>query len=65
MEVRINMEVFTNFYDFFGLDLLADSATFVDLINNIFQIGLGLFITCFFIKSLFSLMLNIFNYRLM
>ena len=43
------MEVFTNFYDFFGLDLLADSATFVDLINNIFQIGLGLFITCFLV----------------
>ena len=59
------MEVFTSFYDFFGLDLLADSATFVDLINNLVQIGLGLFIVCFFIKALFALMLNLFSYRFM
>lgn len=59
------MEVFTSFYDFFGLDLLTDTATFVDLINNLIQIGLGLFIVAFFIKALFSLMLNVFNYRLM
>lgn len=59
------MEIFTSFYDFFGFDLLADSASFVDLINNIFQIGLGLFIVCYFIKSLFALMLNLFNYKIM
>lgn len=59
------MEVFENFYDFFGFELLADSATFVDLINNIVQIGLGLFITCFFIKALISLMIVPFNSRLM
>lgn len=59
------MQIFNDFYDFFGLELISESATLVDLINNFIQIGLGLFIVCFFIKSLFSLMLNVFNYRLM
>lgn len=59
------MDIFNSFYDFFGFELLSETATFVDLVNNILQIGLGLFIVAFFIKSLFSLMLNIFNYRIM
>lgn len=59
------MEIFTDFYNFFGLDLLTESATLVDLINNLVQIGLGLFITCFFIKALFTLMVFPFNYRMM
>lgn len=58
------MEIFESFYNFFGFELLSDSATLVDLINYFLQIGLGLFILCFFIKALFSLMLNIFNYRM-
>lgn len=59
------MEVFNDFYDFFGFELISQSATFVDVINNILQIGLGLFIVCFFIKALFALMSNVFNYRIM
>lgn len=59
------MDIFNSFFDFFGLELLTESATFVDLINNLVQIGLALFIVCFFIKSLFALMLNIFNYKFM
>lgn len=59
------MEIFTSFYDFFGLDLLTESATLVDLVNNLVQVGLGLFITCFFIKALFSVMITPFNSRLM
>lgn len=59
------MDIFNSFYDFFGFELLSETATFVDLVNNILQIGLGLFIVAFFIKSLFSLMLNIFNYKIM
>lgn len=55
------MEIFTDLYDFFGLDLLADSATFIDLINNLVQVGLAIFIVCFFIKALFALMTNIFG----
>lgn len=59
------MEIFTEFYDFFGLDLLTESATLIDLVNNLVQIGLGLFITCFFIKALLSVMITPFNSRLM
>lgn len=59
------MEIFTDFYNFFGLDLLTESATLVDLVNNLVQIGLGLFITCFFIKSLLCVMITPFNSRLM
>lgn len=59
------MEVFTDFYDFFGLELLSETATFVDLLNNVIQIGLGVFITCFFIKSLLTVMIAPFNSRLM
>ena len=55
------MEIFNSFYEFFGLELLSESATLVDLINNIVQVGLALFIICFFIKALFALMINIFR----
>lgn len=55
------MEIFNSFFDFFGLDLLTESATLVDLINNLVQIGLAMFILCFFIKALFALMINIFR----
>lgn len=57
------MDIFNSFYDFFGLELLSQSANIVDLFNNLLEIGLGLFILCFFIKSLFACILNIFNYR--
>lgn len=58
------MEIFNSFYDFFGFDLLAESATFIDLINHMFQVGLALFIVCFFLKSIFALMLNMFNTKM-
>ena len=55
------MEVFNSLYDFFGLELISESATFIDLINNLLQVGLSVFIVCFFIKALFSLMSCIFG----
>ena len=55
------MEIFNSFYEFFGFELLSDSATLVDLINSLVQIGLAVFILCFFIKALFSLMISIFR----
>lgn len=55
------MDIFNSFYDLFGLDLLTESATFVDVVNNSFQIGLGIYILCFFIKSLFACMSGIFS----
>lgn len=41
------MDIFNSFYDFFGLELLSQSANIVDLFNNLLEIGLGLFILCF------------------
>lgn len=55
------MDIFNSLYDFFGLELIGESATFIDLINNLLQVGLAVFIVCFFIKALFALMCNIFN----
>lgn len=55
------MEIFNSFYEFFGLELLSDASTLADLINALVQVGLGVFIICFFIKALFSLMINIFR----
>jgi len=55
------MDIFNSFYDFFGLDVLSESATFVDLVNNLVSIGLAVFILCFFIKALFTLMSSIFG----
>lgn len=53
------MEIFNSFYDFFGFELLAESATLVDLFNNLVQIFIGLFIVLFFLRSLIILMLEI------
>ena len=50
------MEIFNALYDFFGFDLLAESATLIDFINVGLKVGLALFCTCFFIKALFSIM---------
>ena len=58
------MEIFNSLYDFFGFELLAEASTFVDLLNALVQVGLGVFIVCFFLKSIFALMLNMFNTRM-
>ena len=58
------MEIFNSLYDFFGFELLNEAATLTDLINNLVQISLGVFIVCFFLKSIFALMLNMFNTRM-
>lgn len=50
------MEVFNALYEFFGFDLLSETATLVDFINVALKIGVAVFCTCFFIKALFSIM---------
>ena len=40
-------------YDYFGFELLSQSSTFVDLINNMLMIGIGVWLTIFIIRSLF------------
>ena len=47
------MVLVQDLYDFFGFELLTESATFVDLINNLVMIGVGVWLTIFIIRSLF------------
>ena len=47
------MELAQSLYTFFEIDVLGSSATFVDLVNNIIQIGLSVWLTMFIGKCLF------------
>lgn len=47
------MVIVNDLYEFFGFDMLSQSATFVDLISYMLQIGIGIWITVFIIRSLF------------
>lgn len=47
------MILVNDLYDYFGFELLTESATFVDLLNNMLMIGLGVWLTIFIIRSLF------------
>lgn len=49
------MELVNNLYDFFGIELITESATFVDLINAFIQVGLALWIVIFIMRSIFLL----------
>lgn len=50
------MDIFNSLYEFFGFDLLSETATLIDFINVALKIGVAVFVTCFFIKALFSIM---------
>ena len=50
---NIKMVIVQDLYDFFGFDLLSQSATFTDLISYMLQVGIGVWITVFIIRSLF------------
>ena len=47
------MEVVNSLIEFFGINLLGESATFVDLLNCIFRIGISMWLTIFIIRSMF------------
>lgn len=47
------MEIVQSLYDFFGLSALSESATFVDVVNILFEIGISLWITLFMIRCFF------------
>lgn len=57
------MSIFNSLYVFFGFDLLSETATLVDFINVALKVGVAVFVTCFFIKALFSIMGFISNDR--
>ena len=45
------MELVNELYDFFGIELLTESATCIDLVNSIIQVGLAVWITIFIILT--------------
>lgn len=47
------MALIESLYEFFGIELLTESATFIDLINNVLLVGLGIWLTCFICRCLF------------
>ena len=47
------MEIYTSLLEFFDIETLGSSATFIDLINNCISIFFAVFITAFIIRSLF------------
>lgn len=49
------MELVQELYDFFGIELISQSATFIDLINAFLQVGLSVWLTVFVIRSVFLL----------
>ena len=49
------MELVQELYDFFGIEMISQSATFVDLINSFIQVGLALWIVIFIMRSVFLL----------
>ena len=47
------MALVDSLIQFFGIDMLSGSATFVDLLNVIMRIGVSMWLTIFIIRSLF------------
>ena len=47
------MALVDSLIQFFGIDMLSSSATFVDLLNVIMKIGVSMWLTIFIIRSLF------------
>lgn len=47
------MEVINSLITFFGIDLLNESSTFIDLLNCMFRIGISMWLTIFIIRSMF------------
>ncbi len=47
------MSIYQSIIDFFGIVPLDSSATFVDLLNLIIMLFVGVYLVAFFIRSLF------------
>ena len=50
------MDILELFIEYFGIDLLSNTSTIVDLINLLFEIGIGIFLVAFTLRSLFYLL---------
>lgn len=49
------MEIVNDLITFFGVEMLTESATFIDLINVSIKIGLAVWLVAFIIRSVFLL----------
>lgn len=47
------MSIVQSLYDFFGYQYITQSATFIDVINNIMTVGIGIWLVLFITKCLF------------
>lgn len=47
------MALVESLVQFFGIDLLTQTATFVDVINLVLEIGVGVWLTLFICRCLF------------
>ena len=47
------MIIVQSLYDFFGYEYISQSATFIDVINNIMTVGVGVWGVLFITKCLF------------
>ena len=47
------MQIANMIYEFFGFSNISQSATFIDLLDTIIKVGVGLWVTIFIIRSLF------------
>lgn len=46
------MQLANMIYDFFGFSNINQSATFIDLLDTVIKIGVGLWVTIFIIRSM-------------
>lgn len=46
------MQIANMIYDFFGFSNISQSATFIDLLDTVIKIGVGLWVTIFIIRSM-------------
>lgn len=47
------MDIYNSLIQFFGIDTLSSTATFIDLVNFMFAVTIGVYLVAFFIRSLF------------
>lgn len=47
------MAIVDSLITYFGIDLLNESSTFIDLLNTTTKIGLSMWLTIFIIRSMF------------
>lgn len=50
------MDILQLFVEYFGIEMLSETATITDLLSLMLQIGIALFLVCFALRSLFYLL---------